>query len=998
MKRDAKSKLSASLIVLVLGLSALVLIPAGNTGQAPSGKSIYVPVLSGGLPVTNAYVNLTDVHTGDVTPAQFTSSVSAYVVSNAVSGYYRIDVVAPNHLDALNAATFSYDGFNNLTVTPILLTAFPAKTFTWNITVTASDTDLPIQGASLGFYNLAANEFVATVSTNSQGVAIIPMFGTTAGQYALVGRCLGRETNVTGVTVTGSNVSTMELKPSTYVSAVVTGPTGTLAVNPVSYLINVDPTIPKVKRVLKSTLGVYFDSYPGTYTMVIDADGAAADVETVVVASTPLNLQRTLPAQTQRVERVNTTFGADFNSLTLDVATTWSYDDPYPGLFYNDMGSLRTQIDLALGNGDGTLSAPEVTAFIGIVNGFGTQYVTTSSLMTVNSTVYQTSGAMTNFVLGLVAGLDTDTGGVNYGYQQAYVSHTSLANGVSLYSMSFSARLNNANVDYKYTIPLVAGYELVNNQSTNPATKVLGYLTVTVDSNRTGSGTELVLLTIEKSVKPVPVAGLDTPPTAVNAAVIKNATGVIQRYIVKDGSPVSFTANGTTDPNGNKLPLTFTWNFNDSSPLETTSNRTIRHTYVGAFDHRVITMTATDVAGLTNSTRINVTCDALEPTPLIGVLKFPVVSNEIKVNQSQIVTFNSLNSTDDAATVGDGKGVIDFVQWDFGDGNFTSRIFQVNPQKNVTHAYTRAGNYNLTLNVTDVVGHFKNTTMKVHVNDTSAPVVAFTVRNSTWKDALFENDTVHFDANTTRDNIDNYTVMYYSWNFGDGTWDNGTGKYNVTHTYQRIGGLTVSLRVQDLSGNNGSLAKGVTIKSGPRPNVIIDNIAFSPQTASPFTPSNLTAGSKGMILVNLTNAGNFVANNVVVTVYIVPEGGGALQQIATGGAAQMYNSTTGALVSTIEIGGKVQLRIPYTPPNQGTFTIRVNATSDNQLTSSTRLASGANALHVKSSPLMTILLWVGVIVIIVAIPTLLYVRSRLAKREKKGPRRPERKEREPEEE
>jgi beta-lactamase regulating signal transducer with metallopeptidase domain len=66
-------------------------------------------------------------------------------------------------------------------------------------------------------------------------------------------------------------------------------------------------------------------------------------------------------------------------------------------------------------------------------------------------------------------------------------------------------------------------------------------------------------------------------------------------------------------------------------------------------------------------------------------------------------------------------------------------------------------------------------------------------------------------------------------------------------------------------------------------------------------------------------------------------------------------------------------------------------TSADQLTPYSYTASGTQALHVKEAPYKALLLWIGVAVVIVAIPSLLYVRSRLMKREKKGPRR-ERKE------
>ena len=136
MKRNGMSKLSASLFVLVMTLSTIGVIPLVGQAQTPTYKNIYIPVGSSGEAVTNAWVNLTDVHTGEVIAATYSSQSSSYVVANAPSGYYRVDVVHPDYYDSLDAAEFRFDGFDNYTVTPIDLQAFPYKGSTWNVTVT----------------------------------------------------------------------------------------------------------------------------------------------------------------------------------------------------------------------------------------------------------------------------------------------------------------------------------------------------------------------------------------------------------------------------------------------------------------------------------------------------------------------------------------------------------------------------------------------------------------------------------------------------------------------------------------------------------------------------------------------------------------------------------------------------------------------------------------------------------------------------------------------
>ena len=123
MKCNGMSKLSAGFMVLLMALTALAVFPVGNVGQTPTGKNIYVPVGSGGIPVSDAWVNLTNVHTGAVMAAVF--QTNSYVVTNAPPGFYRVDVVAREYYDRLGVVEFRFDGFSDYTINPpINLQAF----------------------------------------------------------------------------------------------------------------------------------------------------------------------------------------------------------------------------------------------------------------------------------------------------------------------------------------------------------------------------------------------------------------------------------------------------------------------------------------------------------------------------------------------------------------------------------------------------------------------------------------------------------------------------------------------------------------------------------------------------------------------------------------------------------------------------------------------------------------------------------------------------------
>jgi hypothetical protein len=281
--------------------------------------------------------------------------------------------------------------------------------------------------------------------------------------------------------------------------------------------------------------------------------------------------------------------------------------------------------------------------------------------------------------------------------------------------------------------------------------------------------------------------------------------------------------------------------------------------------------------------------------------------------------------------------------------------------------------------VTDVVGHWKNTTLTVKVNDTTKPTPTFTAKNETGGVNLIENKTVVFDASESYDNLDNISLLRFEWNFGDGVWENYTGLAgtNVTHNYTRVTAFHVALNVTDLAGNWQIAPKTINILESPRPKLKVERVYYS--------PGNFSEGKQGYILVNLTNTGSRPASGVVVTFWVVrADGTEKLLGTAMSSGGQMYN---GSAVTVVEVGGKVQIRFPVTFGSKGTYTIKVNVTCSDQLTVARYTASGDQALIVKEAGWKKPVLWGGVAAVIVLVPLALYFRGRLSKREKKGPRR-----------
>lgn len=791
MSRNPMSKLSAGLLVLFMALATLVVLPGPNQGQALGTNDIFVPVVSGGIPVSGATVTLTNVHTGEV--IQAVPSGGLYRAVAAPSGYYRVDVVAALYYDAIDVRGFPFLGTASYTVSPqIQLTKFPTASYSWNVTVVDASTSTPIMGARVSFYDDAAHEKVATDigPTGIQGYTTVIMFQTNSPNMYLTVEADGYETNATAYTVTGPNTLNVTMNQAGVISGLVTNFDGSKPATSgvVAYALDSDTGLPWIKRLLKSEgLSPYFvfnAKVGDTYTVCVDAPGLAANVSEITATTDIMYITKNLPDQTKRTEQVDMSFSSDFSSFGYSMATFLSYDEAIPGMNYSDIGSLRMQIDLAgFGVANNDLSVTEVGMFTTkLTTTYGVANPTSGRLLTLNNTLYLSSTPTFGPLTGLGPGTVISDANVSYSYTTTYNVIGSVDASAPDYLINATAMLDTPEVHHVSTIAIPSIYEAVQNSSGGHV-NVTGYHpTITLSSKDGTAVTELVQITIEKSVKPTVKAGIDTKQAGVYAVTVNDT---ITKYIVRVGKEIRFNASQSVDPNGN--PLTFTWDFIDGTGLVKTRNKTLLHNFTTASDLRKVVLNVSDEGGLWDVTEVNVSCDGLDPAPVITFHNktLNVTDNSISVNQRESFVMIASTSYDDIAIAGDRNGTIDFAKFDYGDGNDSGRIPWSEIEQNATHSYPNAGDYNLTLNVTDVVGHFKNTTIVVHVNDTTAPTVSYTAKNATGGVSLVENKTVVFDANLTVDNKDNITLLRFSWYFGDGEWLNGTG-YGYTNVTARL--------------------------------------------------------------------------------------------------------------------------------------------------------------------------------------------------------------------
>lgn len=207
---------------------------------------------------------------------------------------------------------------------------------------------------------------------------------------------------------------------------------------------------------------------------------------------------------------------------------------------------------------------------------------------------------------------------------------------------------------------------------------------------------------------------------------------------------IAFTpSRNIQDPDGDIRQATFRWSFGDGGTLETRGPETVRHTY-GKGGEFTVTLTVIDAGGAEAAKSYKLTVSNLPPT---GV-DFSVSPDAPKWNEP--VTFSP------ARTITDPDGDVSKAtfKWEFGDGE-TSQT--TGPQE-VRHTYTKGGEYEVTLTVTDQGGASAKKTKKITV---AWPTVDFSWQPEQPK----VGEEVTFTASPAPDTYG----FGYRWDFGDGT-------------------------------------------------------------------------------------------------------------------------------------------------------------------------------------------------------------------------------------
>jgi PKD repeat protein len=241
-------------------------------------------------------------------------------------------------------------------------------------------------------------------------------------------------------------------------------------------------------------------------------------------------------------------------------------------------------------------------------------------------------------------------------------------------------------------------------------------------------------------------------------------------YTGEPGLPVAFDGSGSSD-SGSGTIESYDWDFGDGS---TGSGVTVDHTYASEGIYNV-TLTVTDNGGKVDSDGTTATITG--PIPPVADPNGP---------------YNALVGEDilfDGAGSTDADGTVVAWDWDFGDPNDPTPGTGVNP----THAYSEAGNYTVSLVVTDDDGL---TSAAVTTTADITDGLTDPIADPNGPYAGTEGRELTFDGTASYD-PDGGTIDSYDWDFGDG--NTGVGP-TPTNIYDTAGTYTVTLVVTDDEG------------------------------------------------------------------------------------------------------------------------------------------------------------------------------------------------------
>ncbi|HSM29142.1 MAG TPA: PKD domain-containing protein [Woeseiaceae bacterium] len=256
---------------------------------------------------------------------------------------------------------------------------------------------------------------------------------------------------------------------------------------------------------------------------------------------------------------------------------------------------------------------------------------------------------------------------------------------------------------------------------------------------------------------PEPAAPANNPPLADAGGPYSGEAGT---------TLIQFDGSGSSDPDGDAI--SFAWDFGDGN---TASVMMPTHTYSTAGNYEVRLVVNDGQA----DSEPSVTSAAISAPPA-NIAPIADPGGPYSGEPGQTIVF-------DGSASADPNGDALEYSWNFGDGSTGSGV---SPE----HAYTAAGNYTVTLTVSD--GSLQSDPVSTTADIAVPPANRAPVADPGGPYSGAPGVEVRFDGSASSD--PDGDVLTYAWDFGDGS--AGTGA-TPTHSYANPGIYEVSLVVND---------------------------------------------------------------------------------------------------------------------------------------------------------------------------------------------------------
>jgi len=419
---------------------------------------------------------------------------------------------------------------------------------------------------------------------------------------------------------------------------------------------------------------------------------------------------------------------------------------------------------------------------------------------------------------------------------------------------------------------------------------------VTVDDGYGVTDTDLVLVTVT-NVLPIANAGPD------QAGMFKG---------------ILITLNGSQSSDADDPVLLFGWTVTSSpGPVTLTGGATAVATFTPTLSGTyVFTLLVDDQDNGTDADPVTVMVWGADPVAVL-------TSNVTTALVGEAIQFNGSGSTDSDGTIGNWT-------FDFDDGSSTFGLANV-----TSHVFTAAGNFTVTLTVTDDEGNTSVATIVVTITaitvDTPPSAVAAVTGSSTGTLAT----TFSF---TSAGSTDDVGITAYLWDFGDASATVATA--TAMHQYTSRAVFTVTLTVWDVLNQNDSATVAVTVQN------LFPTVSANDATVDVNTPVTMRATGSDPDTVDTL--------------------------------AYLWTQVSGA---TVALTGAATPNASFTPTTAGTYTFNVTVNDGHGGTSTDTVLITVNAPTTPPTPDNTLL----IVAVIVVVLVVLVLFALMAARKKKKP-------------